>query len=144
MLIATSEGVGGAVDGTSAETLAWSPDGAQLVQMFKSPWRRLLLPGGGQRIVPSTRREVVLEPSELADLVVGADTIRKGLAPSVDAKGRARPWDIEFGFSAGKLWVFQSRPFVGNDELANVPALAAYDPARDGSGGSVSLEDPIP
>ena len=35
--------------------------------------------------------------------------------------------DIEFGFKEGKLGVFQCRPFLGNEELKNVPALAALD-----------------
>jgi hypothetical protein len=41
--------------------------------------------------------------------------------------GRARPWDIEYGFTHGKLWLFQSRPFIGNDSLKNVPALAPLE-----------------
>ena len=49
MLVATSEGVGGAVDGTSAETLLWSPQGIELITLFKSPWRNQLQPGGGSR-----------------------------------------------------------------------------------------------
>lgn len=53
MTVATSEGVGGAVDGTSAETLQWSPQGVELVSLFKSPWKNQLLPGGGSAIVPS-------------------------------------------------------------------------------------------
>ena len=53
MLVATSEGVGGAVDGTPAETLLWSPEGVELLTLFKSPSRRMLKPGGGSEIVPS-------------------------------------------------------------------------------------------
>ena len=37
MLIATSEGVGGAVDGTPAETLLWSPDGRRAGNACSSP-----------------------------------------------------------------------------------------------------------
>jgi hypothetical protein len=144
MLIATSEGVGGAVDGSPAETLLWSPEGVELVTMFKSPWRRVLEPGGGSRIVASTRRELVLEPAELEALVAAAQSIRDRLAPSIDAAGRARPWDIEYGFASGKLWLFQVRPFVGNDELANVSALAVYEGAGDGTSAPVSLEERVP
>ena len=60
MLVATSEGVGGAVDGTPAETLLWSDDGIELITMFKSPWRRLLQPGGGSKVVPATGSSYVL------------------------------------------------------------------------------------
>src|SRR4030095_9008024 len=52
MLVAASEGVGGAVDGTSAETLLWSPQGVELVTLFKSPWLNQLQPGGGTPPVP--------------------------------------------------------------------------------------------
>jgi len=143
MLIATSEGVGGAVDGTPAETLIWSRDGVELVTMFKSPWRRLLTPAGSET-VPSTARERVLEKAELAELVATAGGLRARLAPSRAPDGTARPWDIEFGFAAGRLWLFQVRPFVGNDALKNVAALAAFDTPRSGAGETVSLAEVIP
>ena len=143
MLIATSEGVGGAVDGTPTETLVWSKDGVELVTMFKSAWRRLLRPDGGSEIVPSTASETVLTDAELEDLVETAARIRKEFEPSRDAEGRARPWDIEFGFRDGKLWLFQTRPFIGNESLANVPALAKYEASTKGANDRISLKDEI-
>jgi len=143
VLIATSEGVGGAVDGTPAETLLWSNEGVELITMFKSPQRRLLKPDGGSEIVPSTGSEFVLDADELKSLVLAAQKIRDTLPAATDASGKPRPWDIEFGFADGKLWLFQSRPFIGNDELANVPALAALDDATAQPTGSVSLEEVI-
>ena len=65
MLVATSEGVGGAVDGTSAETLLWSPQGVELISLFKSPWRNQLQPGGGSAIVPASGSDTVLAPDEV-------------------------------------------------------------------------------
>ncbi len=127
MLVATSEGVGGAVDGTSAETLLWSPNDVEVVTLFKSPYRNALLPGGGSGIVPSTGRDTVLEPRELASLVEAGQTIQKTFTPVLDATGKPKPWDIEFGFVGGKLWLFQCRPFLGNDQLKNIPALAPLD-----------------
>jgi hypothetical protein len=144
MLVATSEGVGGAVDGSPAETLLWSPGGVELMTMFKSPWRRMLQPEGGSAIVASTRRESVLDPDELDALITTAQTLSRQLDPSVDASGRARPWDIEYGFASGRLWLFQVRPFVGNESLKNVPALAAYDSNRAGASKTLSLEEVIP
>jgi hypothetical protein len=144
MLVATSEGVGGAVDGSPAETLLWSPGGVELVTTFKSPWRRMLQPEGGSAIVASTRRESVLEPDELDALITTAQTLSRQLDPSVDASGRARAWDIEYGFASGRLWLFQVRPFVGNESLKNVPALAAYDSDRAGASKTLSLEEVIP
>ena len=144
MVVATSEGVGGAVDGTSAETLLWSPDSVELITMFKSPWRNQLQPGGGSKIVPSSGKDTVLEPQELQALIAAGQKIAETFSPVRDPSGRPRPWDIEFGFVGGKLWLFQSRPFIGNDELRNVPALAALEPPSDKRGTEmISLEDTV-
>jgi hypothetical protein len=144
MLVATSEGVGGAVDGSPAETLLWSPQGIELLAMFKSPWRRLLLPGGGSELAPSTGSEVVLTRGELEELIGAARVIRERLEPARDASGRPRPWDVEFGFAGGRLWLFQTRPFIGNDQLRNVPALAGYEAGGRKAGRVLSLEGGIP
>jgi hypothetical protein len=144
MLVATSEGVGGAVDGTPAETLVWSEDGVELVTMFKSPSRRLLTPGGGSELVEATGDEYVLSEQELATLIRAGQKIRDSLEPSRDTAGRARPWDVEFGFAKGKLWLFQTRPFIGNEQLRNVPALAVYEPSQNAGPRVLSLEELIP
>jgi Pyruvate phosphate dikinase, AMP/ATP-binding domain len=143
MVIATSEGVGGAVDGTPAETLVWSADGIELQTAFKSPWRRLLKPDGGSEIVPATGKDHVLEPAELEALVAAATKIKNNLKPALDPSGNPRPWDIEFGFADGKLWLFQVRPFIGNEELKNIPALAALDKTAEQTGGTISLKETI-
>jgi len=144
MLIATSEGVGGAVDGTPAETIVWSKGDVELVTMFKSPYRRLLQAGGGTEIVPSTRGEFVLDDADVRELTSTADTLRARLIPSRGPQGKARPWDIEFGFSKGKLWLFQVRPFVGNDSLQNVAALNAFEAPRAGADDALRLDETIP
>jgi hypothetical protein len=141
MLIATSEGVGGAVDGTPAETLLWSPDGVELQRVFRSPWRKMLKAGGGSEVLPSTGKDHVLEPNELAALVAAAKKIEKELDPATEVSGKPRPWDIEFGFADGKLWLFQVRPFIGNEELRNIPALATLDAGSKQVGGSITLGD---
>jgi hypothetical protein len=143
MLVATSEGVGGAVDGTPAETLLWSPDAVELVTQFKSPWRRMLQPGGSSAIVAATGRDHVLEPTEIGDLVDAGRVLNDKLEPARDPTGAPRPWDVEFGFVDGKLWLFQCRPFVGNDSLKNVTALAALEgPAGKGT-DMVSLDEKL-
>jgi len=129
MTIATSEGVGGAVDGTSAETLLWSPAGVELLTLYKSPYKNALIPGGGSHVVAASGKDEVLSPREVEELVAAGKAVATKLEPSRDATGRPRPWDIEFGFSAGKLWLFQSRPFIGNESVKNVPALAVLDGA---------------
>ena len=94
MTVATSEGVGGAVDGTSAETLLWSSEGVQLLSLFKSPWKNQLLPSGGSAIVPSTGKDTVLEPDELKQIIDAGQTITQKFAPVHDPAGKPRPWDI--------------------------------------------------
>ena len=144
MLVATSEGVGGAVDGTSAETLLWSPQGVELVTLFKSPWRNQLQPGGGSAIVPSTgQRHRARARRAEADHRRRARRSPRRFEPVRDPAGKPRPWDIEFGFADGKLWLFQCRPFLGNDELKNVPALAPLEgrPSAQGRRQAVARGD---
>jgi hypothetical protein len=129
MTIATAEGVGGTVDGSPAETLLYSPHETILLNQFKSPTRRMLiLEGkGGSRMVPSTGAEHVLTEQELSALVAAAAKIKKEFSPEKGLDGDPLPWDIEYGFVGGKLYLFQTRPFVGNSDLRNLPALAALD-----------------
>ncbi|MGH7788176.1 MAG: PEP/pyruvate-binding domain-containing protein [Candidatus Binatia bacterium] len=144
MLVATSEGVGGAVDGTSAETLLWTPERVELVTLFKSPWRNQLQPGGGSAIVPSSGTDEVLTPAEVEQIVGAGQKITETFTPVQDPAGKPRPWDIEFGFAAGKLWLFQCRPFLGNDQLKNVPALAPLESATSAKANdTLSLEEII-
>jgi hypothetical protein len=144
MTVATSEGPSGAVDGTSAETLLWSPDRVELVTMFKSPWKNQLLATGGSTIVPSSGKEFVLEADELKQIVGAGQTITAQFTPVKDPSGKPRPWDIEFGFKGGKLWLFQCRPFLGNDELKNIPALAPLEAnVGDKDAEQVSLGDVV-
>jgi phosphohistidine swiveling domain-containing protein len=130
MTIATAEGVGGTVDGSPAETLLCRDDGqVTLLSQFKAPEQRILIVKGrgGVKMVPSTGSEYVLTDEERLALVQAAGKIRKSFAPEKDAMGRPLPWDIEYGFVKGKLFLFQTRPFVGNSDLRNLPALATLD-----------------
>jgi hypothetical protein len=111
--------------------------------MFKSPYRRLLQ-ADGTIVLPSTGREFVLEDGELRELTTTAAAIRIRLAPSRAPDGSERPWDIEFGFAKRKLWLFQARPFVGNDALQNVATLAAFEATRAGLSDKISLDETIP
>ncbi|WP_163340737.1 PEP/pyruvate-binding domain-containing protein [Desulfopila sp. IMCC35008] len=143
MLLGTSEGVGGAVDGTPAETLLWSPNNVRLITAFKSPWRRLIIPGQGIKTVPSTGREYVLSPEEVQAVAKVGKKIRKTLKPSLDTNGQPMAWDIEYGFADGKLWLFQVRPFIGNEDFSNVPALASLDKEITKNTKKISLKEKI-
>ena len=72
-------------------------------------------------------------------IIAAGQTITEKLAPVKDPAGKPRPWDIEFGFKGGKLWLFQCRPFLGNDSLKNIPALAPLEVASGKNGGTDAL-----
>ena len=144
MLIATSEGVGGAVDGTPAETLLWSEDGTELLTQFKSHYRRLLKKEGGTEIVPATGSDYVLSEDDVKALTDAAKKITATLEPAKGPTGNPRAWDIEYGFANGKLWLFQVRPFIGNEDMQNMPALAALESGTTTTGGaSINLEEQV-
>jgi len=103
MILATSEGVGGAVDGTPAETLLWSPETIELLTTFKSPWRKVIIPGSGMEIIPSSGREYVLSPKEVNVITAAASKIRQTFEPSLDKNGKPMAWDIEYGFANGRF-----------------------------------------
>jgi pyruvate,water dikinase len=143
MLLGTSEGVGGAVDGTPTETLLWSPGGVRLITTFKSPWRQLIEPGRGTKVVPSTGREFVLTPEEVQAITQAGQKISKTLKPALDKNGQPMAWDIEYGFADGKLWLFQVRPFIGNEDFSNIPALASLDKEITKNTSDISLADKV-
>ena len=129
MTIATAEGVGGTVDGSQAETLLCRKGRTELLAQFKSPMRRMLVTEGkgGSRMMPATGSERVLADAELERLMAAAEKIRAEFDPEKDPDGHPLPWDIEYGFVGGHLYLFQARPFVGNSDMRNLPALAGLD-----------------
>ena len=146
MTIATAEGVGGTVDGSPAETLLYSPEETVLLNQFKSPTRRMLvLEGkGGSQMVPATGDERVLTEQELSVLVAAAEKIKQEFTPEKGVNGDPLPWDIEYGFKGGKLYLFQTRPFVGNSDLRNLPALATLDKGvKEKAGQPFSLDEKV-
>ena len=76
-------------------------------------------------------------------MIAAAQKINKSFKASKDQAGKPQPWDIEFGFAKGQLWLFQSRPFIGNEELRNIPALAALDGTGKPQRGTIALQDVV-
>jgi len=109
LTVVVAEGVGGAVEGEDAETLLVDSDGiVHLLSQAKAPWRRELQ-RGGTRWVAAMRPDTLLRPAELAQL--------QDVVAAWKGKWRGTPeestvWDMEFGFTQGRLWLFQVRPFV--------------------------------
>jgi hypothetical protein len=130
--VATAWGVSGAVDGDAAETLVLRPDGTSvLLGEAHAPYRRVLRPEGDVGWQPADPGRVLTDAEQVAVRELAAEAQAK-LTPSPGPDGRPLPWDMEFGFAGGKLWLFQVRPLVerGKERAdrvvrALVPAAAA-------------------
>jgi hypothetical protein len=120
LTVSAAWGVGGGVGGESTETVVLHPDGGEtLVSEAKAPYARRLASTGGLAIVPANDGAVLTGEDKLA-LRSLADTVTERYEPVLDASGRPRPWDIEYGFVSGELTLFQIRPLVERGpQLAN-------------------------
>jgi hypothetical protein len=125
---AFNRGVGGAVDGQAAETwLLQSGAGRQLLSPAREPTALRIPPTGGSRREAVSLEDPILHHEELEALRALADRVRREypLVPGVDSEG---PFDVELGFSAGRLWLFQVRPFVENRQAAGSAFLDRLAP----------------
>jgi phosphoenolpyruvate synthase/pyruvate phosphate dikinase len=148
MTIATAEGVGGTVDGSPAETLLCGDrdDKVILLAQFKAPQCRVLTNSahGGVRTVASSGSEYVLTDSERHILVQAANKIKNTFPAEISVSGQPQAWDIEYGFVNGHLYLFQVRPFVGNEDMKNLPALTALDKGlKEKEAEKFSMEETI-
>jgi len=110
--VSAAWGVGGGVGGEATETLVLHRDGSEtLVSEAKAAYARRLAPAGGLALVPASDG-AVLTASDKAALRELADDVQRLYTPVLDANGRPRPWDIEYGFVGGELTLFQIRPLV--------------------------------
>ena len=130
-----SEGVGGVVGGEASEALLLPVNGDQpiLLDQYKAPTRSQLKmtgEGGFQEVAPSGAERVLLDPERFD--------------PPRDEAGRALPWDVEFGFLDGALWLFQIRPLSSDSPTAQLAGLAAMDRAvLDRASRPVRLDEPL-
>ncbi len=143
-----SEGVGGVVGGEASEALLLPIDGDQpiLLDQYKAPTRSQLKmtgEGGLEKVAPSGAERVLLDP-EIAALKDLVQTLRERFDPPRDESGRVLPWDIEFGFLDGALWLFQIRPLSSDSPTAQLAGLAAMDRAvLDRASRPVRLDEPL-
>ncbi len=141
--LAVNEGVGGAVDGQSAESLRIerASGRVRLLAQATAPFRRQLDPHGGIVERPVSGRDAVLAPTDISQLLALAGELPDRFPPIVDAAGRPAPADIEFGFREGRLQLFQIRPFLDNAQARGATYLTEMDRDYDGAQGpAVSLE----
>jgi hypothetical protein len=141
LTVSAAWGVGGAVGGEAAETVVLHPDGREtLVSEAKAAYRRALDPAGGLRWVPAADGRVLTEADKRALAALAAEVARK-YTPALDENGRPRPWDIEFGFVADELTLFQIRPLVERGQQLADRVLAAINGASPAAPpGRVALD----
>lgn len=127
--VALNEGVGGAVDGQSAESVRIRTSDAtiRLLAQASAPLRRQLAPTGGIALLPVHGSDAVLQPDEARLLVELAAELPQKFPPIVDAAGNPAPADIEFGFLRGALHLFQIRPFLDNAKARGASYLTTMD-----------------
>ena len=133
--VAVNEGVGGAVDGQSAESLRIDRrnGSVHVLAMATAPWRRNPSPSGGVDKLPVSGDEAVLHPDEIRQLIRFANELPQRFPPITDDQGNPAPADIEFGFLDGKLRLFQLRPFLESRKARGSTYLSEMDEALDGS-----------
>ena len=114
--VAVNEGVGGAVEGQAAESLRinLNDGGVRLLAQATAPLRRQLDPRGGLMSLPASGRDFVLKRGEVERLTAFARTLSEKFPAVTDEAGKPVPFDVEFGFLDGRLYLFQIRPFLGN------------------------------
>ncbi|MGB5670771.1 MAG: PEP/pyruvate-binding domain-containing protein, partial [Sedimenticolaceae bacterium] len=127
--VAVNEGVGGAVDGQSSESLRIDTrDGSvKVLAMATAPWRRNPAPGGGVDRLPVSGDEAVLKPDEIKRLIRFAKELPDRFPPITDDQGNPAPADIEFGFLDGELRLFQLRPFLESRKARGSNYLSEMD-----------------
>jgi hypothetical protein len=139
--VAVNEGVGGAVDGQSAESLRIhvASGEVRLLAQATTPLRRQIAPAGGIRELPVSGSDAVLTPQEIRTLRDFARELPQRFPAIVDAAGQAAPADVEFGFQQGRLRLFQIRPFLDNAKTRGIGYLRALD-ANAGQAAAASVD----
>lgn len=110
--VAVNEGVGGAVSGQAAEQLLIGVETGEvrLLAEASATTRRVLGAGGGLEQRPVSGR-AVLAPDEIEQLRQLGRALPQRF-PQHDETGQIAPADVEFGFVAGRLALFQIRPYL--------------------------------
>ncbi|NRA42218.1 MAG: phosphoenolpyruvate synthase [Pseudomonadales bacterium] len=133
--VAVNEGVGGAVDGQSAESLRvdMNTGEVKLLATASAPWRRQPAPSGGIEKLPASGSDSVLQPSEVQQLIKFAKALPTTFPAITDDKGNPAPADVEFGFINGDMRLFQLRPFLQNAQTQSNQYLIDMDNALSGA-----------
>jgi hypothetical protein len=135
--VAVNEGVGGAVDGQSAESLRITKADAsvRVLATATAPTRREPSPTGGLVELPVSGSETILLPDEIRQLIQFAKELPEKFPSIVNDAGKPAPADVEFGFVNGQLNLFQIRPFLDNHNVAGNGYLVNMDKALNSTSG---------
>ncbi len=133
--VAVNEGVGGAVDGQSSESLRINAkDGSvRVLATATAPTRKVPAAKGGIDNLPVSGDLSVLKPDEIKQLIVFSQQLPKTFPPITDDQGNPAPADVEFGFYQGQLQLFQLRPFLQSGKTQGNSYLIKMDKALQGN-----------
>ena len=124
--ISFSRGVGGAVEGQSAESyVIYKNRYAELISPGRETKYRVIPPSGGSTFKYASFDNPVLSKSQLGSLYDMAQSI----ATKMDTVTKGNhAYDIELGIKDDFLWLFQVRPFVENKDALGSDYLRSLDP----------------
>ncbi len=127
--VVVNEGVGGGVEGQSAETLkiALSSDDVTLLNSASSPSRRVLLEEGGSALVPASGAAQLLSDDEIDALRAFTHRVSRWFSNVPESERDKIIADVEFGFKGSQLVLFQIRPFVESKRALSDPYLKSLD-----------------
>lgn len=126
--VAFSKGVGGAVDGQSAESYLLTSTGKNFLMAPAREPSYLQIPAtGGRKTVATTFEKPILTNSQLIQMRALAAVVRQKI-PGTAGLGSVGPYDMELGFLNDKLWLFQIRPFVENKKALSSTYLQDISP----------------
>ena len=140
--VVANEGVGGGVEGQSAEMLMVYPDQnrQEFLASATAPTKRVLLQNGGSELVRASNPDRLLTDSD----IVALDKLVKDLHTWFKRDGKTLIADVEYGFDDEKLMLFQIRPFVENAAAQNNSVLQELDkPLNDALNVTVDLSKPV-
>ena len=142
--VAINEGVGGAVEGQSAESvrIERASGAVRLLSVASDPFRHVPNPRGGIDELPASGRETLLRPEHVRQLVDIAAEIPRKFPPITDDQGRPAPADVEFAFAGDKLQLLQIRPFLESRKARGSSYLQAIDkPVRERALATVRMNE---
>lgn len=127
--ISFSRGVGGAVEGQSAESYVIYPNGyAELISPGRETKYRTIPPSGGSTFKFASFNEPILDMQSRKKLYEMAQSISNKM-DKIDGGGHA--YDIELGIKDEHIWLFQVRPFVENKDALGSDYLRKIDPTYE-------------